>query len=137
MNQFGHILELFWSGAVEFWLKHIFENFQKTFDKMKSNFDWNTIWTNHGIISIRCKWLLAKTQFGNFIYLFQEDAVSFRLRHYLEMSENFTRKIQLNLSSHKIGKDSEELRWNLIEFQLWNIWDKSWIKFNQMHLKFG
>ena len=95
-TQFGIVLEKFWWDAIEFWLRHNLELSYSNFDEMQKNFGQDTIWNCLKIISMRCNWISAETQFGIVLEKFRWVAIEFWLRHNLELSYKNLDEMQLS-----------------------------------------
>ena len=94
-TQFGIVLGYFQSDAVGIWLRHHLQLSQSVFDEMRLESGQHTILNCLRILSMRCDWILAKTQFENVLGFFQSDAMGIGLGHNLELSWDIFNQMRL------------------------------------------
>ena len=112
--------------------------------------------TYFGKIAIKFNWILAMTHFGTTLDYFQKDAIEFRQRHILELSQNNLEQMQLIfgwdktrecfrtisikckwfLSRTQFGIFLVYFREDAIECQLTHNFDISWKNSGQIQLNF-
>ena len=95
-TQFGNVLEQLRWDEIEIQLRQNMDLSSNNFDERQLSSGWDTIWHFHSTISVRCNWVLTKTQFRFVLEKSRSNAIEFPLRHISELSLNNFEGMKLN-----------------------------------------